>query len=77
MDSSNLDPHLVHSSVDLRESDPKRQTASRSDRFRTATRVHNTQTDRQTHRPRYVQHLQNRPHFMHYEQAVRPNETTI
>ena len=56
MNSSDLDPHPIHGSSDPQQSASKRHL-DRFIRFSTAhIRVTNTQTDRQTHRPRYVRH---------------------
>ena len=54
MDSSDLDPRLIHGSWDRRDSVPKRHL-DRSGRFAHHTGVSNT--DRQKYRSRYVRHL--------------------
>jgi len=56
LDSSDLDLHLIHCSMDPHESDHK--TASRSILAGLAQlTVCPTQRHTQTHRPRYVRHL--------------------
>jgi len=69
MDS--YDP-LRHGSLDLYES-PSDGISIGLAVFAQLARVANTQTDKQTHRPR----CSSRPHLMHCVQAMRPNNNDI